>query len=51
MTEPVIDGMSPILFNKDYGILAITGPLGPTAFFMDKPNDSLQIMKINRKLY
>lgn len=51
MKEPIIDGMSPIMFNKDYGILAITGPLGPTAFFMDKPNDSLQIMKINRKLY
>ncbi|OBQ54588.1 hypothetical protein JJL45_14295 [Tamlana sp. s12] len=51
MKEPIIDGMSPVMFNKDYGILAIANPLGPSAFFMDKQNDSLQVMKISKKLY
>ena len=51
MKEPIIDGMSPVMFNKEYGILAIANPLGPSAFFMDKPNDSLQVMKISKKLY
>ncbi|KJD31007.1 hypothetical protein PW52_16890, partial [Tamlana sedimentorum] len=51
MKEPIIDGMSPVMFNKDYGILAIANPLGPSAFFMDKQNDSLQVMKISEKLY
>lgn len=51
MKEPVIDGISSVMFNKDYGILAIANPLGSPAFFMDKPNDSLQVMKISKKLY
>ena len=51
MEEPIIDGMSPVMFNLEYGILAIANPLGPSAFFMDKPNDSLQVRKIIEKLY
>ena len=51
MKEPIIDGISPIMFNKDYGILAIANPLGTSEFFMDKPNDSLQVIKISEKLY
>lgn len=51
MKEPIIDGMSSILFNQEYGILAIANLLGPSAFFMDKPNDSLQVRKIIEKLY
>ena len=51
MKEPIIDGMSPVMFNEEYGILAIANPLGPSAFFMDKPNDSSQVRKIIEKLY
>ena len=50
MSEPIIDGLSPIMFNDDYGILAITGPLGPTYLFLTKKSDTLFSRKILDKL-
>jgi len=34
MKEPVIDGTGPILFNDDYGLLAINNVFGPTIIFL-----------------
>ncbi|RKS42477.1 hypothetical protein BC962_3291 [Gillisia mitskevichiae] len=51
MSDPIIDGMSPVIFNEEYGVLAIANPLGPSAFFMDKHNDSLRVIKIMEELY
>jgi hypothetical protein len=46
LSEPEIDGMSPLMFNKEYGILVITSPLGPTLFFMTEPDDYSYANKI-----
>ncbi|WP_418604408.1 hypothetical protein [Hwangdonia sp.] len=51
MAEPIIDGIEPIMFNSEYGILAITGALNPTHFFLAKKNDTLIVKKILERLY
>ncbi|WP_339622609.1 hypothetical protein [uncultured Winogradskyella sp.] len=50
LLEPEIDGID-LLFNKHYGVLAITSPLGPNHLFLSKINDSLSIKKIEQKIY
>ncbi|WP_274474594.1 hypothetical protein [Mangrovimonas aestuarii] len=50
MVSPIVDGIDPIMFNVDYGILAITGPLNPPHLFLDKRNDTLFGRKILEKL-
>ncbi|AXT63370.1 hypothetical protein D1816_24510 [Aquimarina sp. AD10] len=37
--KPEIDGMSPVLFNENYGVLAIGNPLGPSAIFLKKKEE------------
>ena len=49
--KPQIDGMGPILFNQDYGILAIGNPLGPAAAFTDNKPEFNVIYQIFEKLY
>ncbi|WP_236958252.1 hypothetical protein [Joostella atrarenae] len=49
--EPEIDGMSPILFNSSYGILAIGNPLGPAAIFIERKQDFELSTEILDKLY
>ena len=51
MSEPIIDGMSPLIFNPDYGILAITGPLNPPLLFMSKSNDKIYADRIMEVLW
>lgn len=51
MTEPIVDGISPIIFNEEYGILAITGPLNPPLFFMEKSNDTVYAERIMNVLW
>lgn len=51
ITEPIVDGISPIIFNEEYGILAITGPLNPTLFFMEKSNDTVCAERILNALW
>jgi len=50
LLEPEIDGID-LLFNKHYGVLAITSPLGPNHLFLSKINDSLFIKRIEQKTY
>jgi hypothetical protein len=38
------------MFNKEYGIIAITSPLGPTLFFMTEPDDYAYASKIMNSL-
>ena len=38
---PVTDGTGPILFNSDYGLLAINNVYGPTLIFLDKEDNKL----------
>jgi hypothetical protein len=49
--KPEIDGMAPILFNPNYGILGIGNPLGPAAFFFEKKPDIDLIKDVSDKLY
>ena len=35
-TEPIVDGMGPLLFNKDYGILAFENGWGMEFHFLTK---------------
>jgi hypothetical protein len=51
MSQPIIDGMSPLIFNADYGILAIAGPLNPPIFFMDRLNDNVFADRITKILW
>tara|TARA_R110000868_G_scaffold3285_5_gene21483 strand:+ start:5376 stop:5855 length:480 start_codon:yes stop_codon:yes gene_type:complete len=38
---PVTDGTGPILFNEQYGLLAINNVFGPTIIFLEKMDDDL----------
>ena len=51
MMDAIIDGVEPILFNKDYGILALTGVLNPSVFFVSKKDDVLLVKQIEEILY
>ncbi|WP_408040220.1 hypothetical protein [Tenacibaculum amylolyticum] len=41
LANPVSDGTGPILFNSDYGLLAINNVYGPTLIFLDKKHNKL----------
>ncbi|WP_178986401.1 hypothetical protein [Winogradskyella helgolandensis] len=51
MIEPIIDGVGPILFNKDYGVLAFTNALSPSVFFISEKDNLLFVKQIEEKLY
>ena len=51
MMDAMIDGVEPILFNKDYGILALTSVLNPSVFFVSKKDDVLLVKQIEEILY
>ncbi|WP_271785380.1 hypothetical protein [Aquimarina algiphila] len=48
---PEIDGMGPILFNQNYGILAIGNPLGPAAAFTKNKPKFEVVNEIFEKLF
>ena len=41
LENPITDGTGPILFNSDYGLLAINNVYGPTLIFLDKEDNEL----------
>ena len=41
LENPVTDGTGPILFNSDYGLLAINNVFGPTIIFLDEKDNEL----------
>ena len=50
LENPVIDGTGPILFNSEYGLLAINNVFGPTIIFLEKKDNNLTELIID-KLY
>tara|TARA_R110000796_G_scaffold120001_6_gene234121 strand:- start:140 stop:685 length:546 start_codon:yes stop_codon:yes gene_type:complete len=51
MKNPIVDGIEPILFNENYGILALTGALNPSAFFISKKDNVSFVRQIEEILY
>ncbi|GGD14724.1 hypothetical protein [Hyunsoonleella pacifica] len=49
LESPVVDGTGPILYNEDYGLLAVNNVYGPTIIFL-KEEDDVLIEKIINKL-
>lgn len=47
LEDPVMDGTGPILFNLEYGLLAINNVFGPTIVFLEEKDTNLtaQIVK------
>ena len=41
LEDPIVDGTGPILFNEDYGLLAIYNVFGPTIIFLN--DDTLEL--------
>ena len=50
LTEPVVDGTGPILFNSEYGILAIGNVMAPDFVYLPKKENKEMAEKIRRKL-
>ncbi len=48
LENPVIDGTGPILFNSEYGLLAINNVFGPTIIFLDKKDNNLAELIIEK---
>ncbi|WP_299098171.1 hypothetical protein [uncultured Winogradskyella sp.] len=51
MKDPIVDGIEPILFNENYGILAFTGALNPSTFFISKKDDISFVRQIEEIFY
>ncbi|TBN02624.1 hypothetical protein EYD45_10855 [Hyunsoonleella flava] len=48
LKDPLVDGTGPILYNEEYGLLAIHNVYGPTIIFLKEKDDILieKVMKV-----
>ena len=51
LIEPITDGTGPILFNKEYGILALGNVMGPNLVCLPKKMDKEMVKRVSEKLF
>ncbi len=50
LTEPIVDGTGPILFNQKYGVLAIGNVMAPDFVYLPRNKDKIMAENIREKL-
>jgi len=50
LTEPIVDGTGPILFNSNYGVLAIGNIMAPDFVYLPKKMNKKMAERIRKKI-